>query len=341
MKRWVRYGLYGMGLVLSLLFLYWVRGILGPFILGGATAYLANPMVTRLEKRQVPRPAAILLVYLGFAVVVSLFFYTFIPSLTAELNQVLARLPRQTGRLEDLTRGAVGDLKRLRLPVNLQEMINDIIRRSEQLFQQFAGKLVGFILGVFSRLFWFWLAPVLAYYILLDWDGIGKRSMEVVPGPYRPAFLLLVQEVNGVLTGFVLGRLIVSAIVGLLMTMGFVALNIQFATLLGLTAGLFDLIPYLGPVLGAIPAMIFAFLESPWKALWVVVLFFAVNQLEAVFLAPRIVGGRVGLHPIVTIFALLSGGHLFGIAGVLLAVPIAATLRVLLTFVGRVLRVCG
>lgn len=333
--------LYGVGLILGLLFLYWVRGILGPFILGAATAYLANPLVTKLEKRQVPRSAAILLVYLGFAVVVSLFLYTFIPSLTAELNQVLARLPRQTGKLEDITRGAVGDLKRLPLPVNLQEAINDVIQRSEQLVQGFARKLVDFLVGVFSRLFWFWLAPVLAYYILLDWDEIGKRCLEAVPDAYRLAFLLLTQEIDGVLSGFVVGRLMVSAIVGLVITLGLVALEIQFATLLGLIAGAFDLIPYLGPILGAVPAMIFGFLSSPWKALWVMILFVAVNQVEAVILSPRIVGGRVGLHPVVIIFALLAGGHLFGVAGVLLAVPVAATLRVILTFVGRVLKVCG
>ncbi|NMB44953.1 MAG: AI-2E family transporter [Firmicutes bacterium] len=331
--------LYGVGLFLGLLFLYWVRGILPPFALGAVTAYLANPLVVRLEKRQVPRPAAILLVYLGFAVVVSLFLYAFIPSLMAELNQVLARLPRQTGKLEDITRGAVGDLKRLPLPVNIHEALNDMIQRSEQLVQQFARKLVDFIVGVFSRLFWIWLAPILAYYILLDWDGIGQWCTQAVPASYRPAFLMLIQEIDGVLIGFVLGRLMVSAIVGILMTFGFVALKIQFATLLGLIAGVFDLIPYLGPILGAIPAMIFAFLVSPWRALWVVVLFIVVNQLEAVILSPHIIGGRVGLHPVVTIFALLAGGHLFGVAGVLLAVPIAATLRVTITFIGRVLRV--
>jgi predicted PurR-regulated permease PerM len=333
------YALYGVGLLLGLFFLYWVREILAPFVLGAAIAYLANPLVTKLEKRQVPRAAAIIVVYLGFFVVVSLFMYALIPRLMTELNQVIVHLPRQTGKLEDITRGAVGDLKRLPLPVNLQEAINHIIQRSEQLVQQFARKLVDFLVGVFSKLFWFWLAPVLAYYLLLDWNNIGERCTEAVPTSFRPAFLLLVQEINGVLTGFVLGRLIVSTIVGLLVTFGLVALKVQFATLLGLIAGVFDLIPYLGPVLGLVPAMIFAFLASPWKALWVVVLFAAVNQLEAVILGPRIIGARVGLHPVVTIFALLAGGHLFGIAGVLLAVPIAAILRVLFTFVGRVMEV--
>lgn len=333
------YALYGVGLLLGLFFLYWVREILAPFVLGAVIAYLANPLVTKLEKRQMPRAAAIIVVYLGFFVVVSLFLYAFIPRLMTELNQILVHLPRQTGKLEDITRGAVGDLKRLPLPVNLQEAINHVIQRSEQLIQQFARKLVDFLVGVFSKLFWFWLAPVLAYYILLDWNDLGERCTEAVPVSFRPAFLLLVQEINGVLTGFVLGRLIVSTIVGLLVTFGLLALKVQFATLLGLIAGVFDLIPYLGPILGVIPASIFAFLSSPWKALWVVVLFVAVNQLEAVILSPRIIGARVGLHPVITIFALLAGGHLFGVAGVLLAVPIAAILRVLFTFVGWVMKV--
>ncbi|HHV93241.1 MAG TPA: AI-2E family transporter [Firmicutes bacterium] len=336
----LRYVLYGLGLAAALLFLYAVRGILTPFVLGGAIAYLASPLVRKLEARQVPRSAAILLVYLGFALVVSIFFYAFIPSLIAELNQVLISLPRQTNRIEDLTRGAVGDLKRLPLPVNLQQAINNMIQRSEQLIQQFARQLVDFLVGVFSKLLWLLLAPVLAYYILLDWDDVGRRWLEAVPDSFRPAFVLLIQEIDGVLTGFVLGRLTISVIVGVFITLGLVLLDIQFAVLLGLIAGIFDLIPYLGPVLGGIPAVMLAFLSSPWKALWVVLLFAAVNQLEAVILSPRILGARVGLHPVVTIFALMAGGHLFGVGGILLAVPAAAALRVVLSFVGRVLRVC-
>ena len=337
----LRYVLYGMGLALGLVFLYAVRGIIPPFILGAAIAYLANPLVRKLEERQVPRSAAIVLVYLGFAVVVSVLFYAFVPSLIAELNQVLARLPRETNKIEDLTRGAVGDLKRLPLPVNLQEAINNMIQRSEQLIQQFARQLVDFLVGIFSKLVWFSLAPVLAYYILLDWDAIGQRWLAAVPESFRPAFVLLVQEIDGVLTGFVLGRLIISLVVGALITIGLVLLDVQFAVLLGLIAGIFDLIPYLGPILGGIPAVMLAFLKSPWKALWVAFLFAAVNQLEAVILSPRIVGVRVGLHPVVTIFALMAGGNLFGVGGILLAVPAAATLRVVLAFIGRVLRVCG
>jgi predicted PurR-regulated permease PerM len=273
--------------------------------------------------------------------VVSVLFYAFVPSLIAELNQVLARLPRETNKIEDLTRGAVGDLKRLPLPVNLQEAINNMIQRSEQLIQQFARQLVDFLVGIFSKLVWFSLAPVLAYYILLDWDAIGQRWLAAVPESFRPAFVLLVQEIDGVLTGFVLGRLIISLVVGALITIGLVLLDVQFAVLLGLIAGIFDLIPYLGPILGGIPAVMLAFLKSPWKALWVAFLFAAVNQLEAVILSPRILGVRVGLHPVVTIFALMAGGNLFGVGGILLAVPAAATLRVVLAFIGRVLRVCG
>lgn len=331
--------LTGAGILSSLVFLYWVRGILGPFLLGGAMAYLAYPIVLRLEERQVPRQMGIILVYLAFAALVGIIVYAFGPSFLVEINQILVRLPNQTGKLENITRDAVGDIKRLPLPANLQEMVNDAIQRSEQLIQGFARKLVDFLVNLFSKIFWFWLAPVIAYYLILDWDEYSRRWLEMIPVSYRPAVVLLSQEINGVLTGFVLGRLIVSSIVGFLITLGLMALDVQFATFLGVFAGVFDLIPYLGPIVGAVPAGIFAFLSSPWKAVWVVVLFFVVNQLEAVVLAPRIVGGRVGLHPVVTVFALLAGGHLWGIAGVLVAVPMAATLRVILVFVGRVLRV--
>lgn len=331
MQRVKQMSILGAALV-GALFLYRVRGILTPFLVGAAIAYLANPFVVKLEQREVPRPVAIILVYMVLAVIVILAFYLILPNLINELNQVLALLPRQTDKLENITRGAVGDLRRLRLPANLQEIVDGVIGRAEQVVQQFARRLVDFILAAFSRLFSLLLAPVLAYYLLRDWEDIGNYFMKIIPAQYRSDCLCLLQEVNSVLNGFIRGQLIVSAIVGGLITLGLVALQIRFATLLGLTAGLFDVIPYFGPFIGAIPALIFALIASPWKALWVIVLFVVVNQVEGAILTPRVVGGRVGLPPIVTIFVLLAGGHLFGIGGILLAVPVAATLRVLVRF---------
>ena len=175
-------------------------------------------------------------------------------------------------------------------------------------------------MGIFSSssgLHWHRFWP-----ITFCWIGIQSATLSgAIPDSFRPAFVLLIQEIDGVLAGFVLGRLIISLIVGVLITLGLVLLDVQFAVLLGLIAGIFDLIPYLGPILGGIPAVMFAFLDSPWKALWVVLLFTAVNQLEAVSLSPRILGVRVRLHPVVTIFALMAGQsvrswrHLAGCAG--------------------------
>ncbi|NLK08047.1 MAG: AI-2E family transporter [Firmicutes bacterium] len=336
--RHLRSIVIGAGILFGMFFLFLVRGVLGPFFLGGAVAYLAYPAVAALEKRQVPRQLSIILVYLVFAVVIGLVTYVFMPSLLAELNQILLKLPDQTDKIENITKGTVGDIKRLELPANLKEMVDNAIKRSERFVQGFAGKLVDFLVELFSKLFWFWLAPVIAYYVILDWDEISQNWINKIPSAYKEHVVQLFQEIDGILTGFVLGRLIVSGIVGVLITLGSVVLDVQFATLLGILAGIFDLIPYLGPVVGAVPAVIFAFLSSPWKALWVVALFFVVNQLEAVVFAPRIVGGRVGLHPVVTVFALLAGGRLWGIAGVLVAVPVAATIRIFVVFLDRMLR---
>jgi len=150
----------------------------------------------------------------------------------------------------------------------------------------------------------------------------------------RKDVLDLGRKVNHVVSGFLRGQLIVSCIVGILVASCLSLLGVKYAIIVGIFAGLADIIPYFGPLISAVPAVALALTVSPWTALWVVILLIAIQQFEGSVLSPKIVGDRVGLHPLTVIFAVLAGGELMGILGMLMAVPVAATVKVVAAHVG-------
>ncbi len=311
-----------------------VRGVLTPFFLGGAVAYVSYPLVRLLESKQVPRGTAILLVYAMFAVFVILLVYAVLPSLTRELDQMIAILPEQTRRLEGLTDHALKDLQKLWMPEMLQEVVNLSLRRAEDLLGRFASRIAELLVGLVSHVFNLVLAPFLAYYLLRDLHSIQRAAIAWMPSGVRKDVLDLGRKVNHVVSGFLRGQLIVSCIVGILVASGLSLLGVKYAIIVGIFAGLADIIPYFGPLISAVPAVALALTVSPWTALWVVILLIAIQQFEGSVLSPKIVGDRVGLHPLTVIFAVLAGGELMGILGMLMAVPVAATVKVVAAHVG-------
>jgi len=319
----------------AVLLVYRARGALTPFFLGAAVAYVAHPLVAALESRQVPRGAAILLVYAMFAVLVILLIYAVLPSLSRELEQMLALLPEQTRRLEGLTGEVLDDLSRTRMPRMLKEVAGLALRRAEELLGRFAARVAELLLGAVSHVFNLALAPFLAYYLLRDLNAIQRTAISWMPGAVRKDALELGRKINRVIGGYLRGQLIVSCIVGILVAAGLALLGVKYALLVGIFAGLADIIPYFGPIISAVPAVALALSVSPWTAVWTVLLLVAVQQLEGSVLSPKIVGDRVGLHPLTVVFAILAGGELMGIFGMLVAVPAAATLKVVAAHVGE------
>ena len=140
-------------------------------------------------------------------------------------------------------------------------------------------------------------------------------------------------EMDNSLGSFIRGQLLISAIVGILIAVGLSIMGVDFALIIGLIAGIFNIVPYFGPIIGAVPAVVFALLKSPLTAVYVVLLFAVVNQVESSIISPNILGEHVGLHPVTVIFSIISGGYLFGILGVILAVPVTSIVKVTLRYV--------
>ena len=319
-------------LSLSLLFLYRVRVILSPFLFAALIAYIAFPLVSVFERREVPRPIAIILVYLLFAVFVGISVSFLIPQLAQEVDELLKTIPDQTEKLADglsLWRS----LDQISVPEVLQTGFDLVVGRIQQLVEGVAQRIAGILVGMFSQIISLLIAPILAFYLLRDLEVIKRRTIMSIPKQYQLTVYKLCKEMNRVLNGFIRGQLVNALLVGSLIAIGLAVLGVKYALFIGLLAGVFNIIPYFGPVIGFIPASLFALAKSPISVLWVLVLFIVVNQLEANIISPKIIGERVGLHPLAVIFAIFAGGELMGIIGMLIAVPAAAIVRIVFVYV--------
>ncbi|MBO8125845.1 MAG: AI-2E family transporter [Firmicutes bacterium] len=315
--------------LLAIFLLVLVRAILFPFILGVFLTYLTLPAVDVLQRREVPRWIAIIIVYISLGILVWAGTYYLLPVVLEDLNSLLTNLQQQTEKLDGMTRYLYLQLQRLELPETVRGGIDQGIDSLRQFLENLITRVIDLIIQLISKSFYLVLAPILAYYMTRDIEVVKRTIIGVFPRSWRPEVIAVGREINRVLRGFIRGQLLVSLFVGASVTLGLLLLGVRYAVVIGIVAGIFNIIPYFGPVVGAIPALLAASADSPAKILYVLGLFLVVNQFEAAVLAPVILQEQVGLHPLLVIFAVLAGGHLYGIVGTLVAVPLAAIFKVL------------
>lgn len=327
--------------LLILLFLYAifiVRGILVSFLLAGVLVYLFNPVVDRLERRGSGRTAAILMVYATAAIITTATALYGFPRMVHQLNSLVAAIPAYTSQAQSLSREVGVRYQKAGLSPEMRKIIDQRINWAEQRVLSLVNRVISAIVSVFAQFLSILLAPVLAFYLLRDFNRFKEEFFSLVPHRWQNDVVLLAGEINNVLDSYVRGYMLVCLIVGTLTGLAMFFLGMEFALILGLFAGLTELIPYFGPLIGALPALALALLKSNWLALKVLLVFFIIQQLEGNVISPKILGDRVGLHPLAVILALLVAGELFGLPGMLLAVPVAAIMRIVLSFAWRKLK---
>ncbi len=318
--------------------------LLGPFLLALAAAYLLAPLVARLERRGVNRGLAIILVCVPPVVLAATLFALAAPQLwsqavalvqsfpgfAATLLEALAGLRSRIAGLAFLTeeqRTWIREFDAGQLALLLQQNADQILRGLAECGWAFArrlGTLVGF-LGYAV------VTPVVAFYVLRDWRRLLEFIEGLIPPASRGAVVEFLERYDTALGRFVRGQLLEATLVGVLTGAGLALVGVPSALLLGVTAGLFNLIPYVGLLISLFPALVVALaMPSPGSGLLRVGLVYAVVQfVDSSVTGPRIVGGSVGLHPVAIILALAFGGALLGFAGLLLAVPVAVLVKML------------
>ncbi|HHV35605.1 MAG TPA: AI-2E family transporter [Syntrophomonadaceae bacterium] len=311
---------------------YYIRSLLVPFGIAVLLAYIIYPLVRSLEAREVKRSWAIFTVYAAGLILIGIFIAFFVPAMFDEAKEFGKILPVYVETWEEVQGYLDSVLKRTSLPVEgqqiLRETVGHIRKGLLQGIRGFAQALIGMISLLPSLL----LAPFLAYYFIKDFDHIKKGALSILPPNYRNDLLFLVREGDLIFSQFLRGHLLVSLIVGLLTGAGAALIKMPFAILIGVFTAVLDLIPFFGPVLAAIPVVGLALTISRWKGFVMLAIYLLVQQIEGSFLAPRLLGDRVGLHPVATVLVLLIGGYLAGPIGLIFAVPAAGLLRVVLHY---------
>jgi predicted PurR-regulated permease PerM len=321
----------------GLLVIYGSRRIIAPFFIAFFLAYAINPLVDWIERKGARRDYAIITVYIIISIFTALLLGTIIPRLIQDLTKVTQKLPSILKIFQNAGESLNQLNRKIKLPFNLHFIGFELVRRGEVWVRGFLIQVAEGILGVFSQTLLLLLIPLLSYYISRDYPQIKKRSFDWLLRNFGPHWTRTFLKVDAVFRLYIRGQMLVTLIVAILISLGLSLLGFEAAILLGVFAGVFNLIPYFGPVLGAIPIMIFGLIKSPWLILYVVILFGLVNQIEVMFLTPRIIGNELGLHPVIVVFLVLLGGSLFGILGMIFAVPLGA---LLLTILRSVYEIC-
>jgi predicted PurR-regulated permease PerM len=306
-----------------------LRGIVTLVLFSLLLAYILEPAVSglqwvafRLFRRPLPRWAAILAVFLWLASLLLLAGWVLVPPLVEETVGLGKRLPEYY----DQIRGIVEDVRRMsrtELPPRWRETIEGYFAEIGSVAVGFLQTSVAWVFTLLASVLAFFLIPILTYFMLLGAPGIRPRILAWFSPRLRPEVDFLIGEVNVVMFKFLRGRLIVSVIVGALIAAGAFLVGLPYSLLLGITAGVLDLIPFVGPFIAAVPA---------------VLLYTAVQQVEQIVLSPKIEGGELELNPGVVIVAATAAGTLFGFLGVLFAIPITALGRIVLLYVRAKLR---
>lgn len=321
-----------------------LRSLVMLVVLSGLLAYVLAPavdlvsqLVFRVLRRPIPRWGAILVVFLAAGALLVTAGILVVPPLVDQVTALAKQLPefyRQAAAIvDDLRR-----ISRTQLPPQWRRTIEGYLGQIGTFAIDFLQGSIGAIFGFVASVLAIVLVPILTWFMLQAAPGVRGSILAWFPPRLKPEVDFLLAEVNLVMLKFLRGRLIVAGAVGVAIGLGTWALGVPYPLVLGLAAGLLDLIPFVGPVLAAVPAVALTLFDDPGRALLVVALYVAVQQLEQLVLSPKIEGGELKLNPAVVIVAATAAGTLFGILGVLLAVPITALVRIGLLYLRAKLR---
>ncbi|MEI7769989.1 MAG: AI-2E family transporter [Chloroflexales bacterium] len=348
--RWalVLGAIYGVGWLL-----WTARSALTPFIIGIVLAYLLMPLVNRLNARQ-PRWVAILFVYLGSFAILLTFFAYIVPPLVDQVSQLLGALPN-IAQIQQWSNVVMDKYQQIlaALPTGMRSAVEQSVSSLatnglNTLRTNFVGYLQGIgsflldsllsVVNTVTFLLGFFLIPFWLFYVLMDQRAGADALNRMLPAWLRDDFWSLVIIIDHDVSSYVRGQIILGLSVGAAAGVGLIiielfGLHVNYILLLAVIAAITELIPVIGPILGAVPAVILGFIDSPTAGIAVLILYVAIQQLENNFLVPRIVGDSVGLHPAILMVLLVVCSQVFGLAGAILSAPMGAISRDVFSYV--------
>lgn len=325
--------------VFVLLFLYLARHVAIPFIVAFALAYLLDPIVDKMETWKISRTVSVVFLLLVFFSICLGAGILLFPILQLQAENLAKNLPEYIRVVQEWVQPLLQRFVGMEHG-KIQEFLNEGLARFGELPIKILGFVSKFLWDSVSNLFSIVLMvfniiiiPVVMFYLLRDFDAINAKLLNLIPSRLRERTLEIVGDIDRVLASFVRGQMMVALLMGVLYSIGLFFCETPLSLTIGFIAGLANLVPYLGIIVGFIPAAVLTYLQTQdWTLLFGVVgVFAAVQALEGMVITPRILGENIGLHPVAVLFAVLLGGDLFGLVGIILGVPVVAVLNVLLS----------
>lgn len=307
-----------------------------PLLLGLAIAYLFDPAVSWFERRGRSRVFGVVAITLALLLVMAGAVLYLIPTMGSEFRSLVQRLPEYRAQLEKQLDPLMSRLQ-ARYPEELDQLREQaktwLAEHLPELTASVGGRLKGVftsVLGLFLFLLNLVFVPVFAFYLLVDFPKVKRSVQELIPVPYREVIVERVREVDRAVAAFVRGQLTIALILAAINATGLMLLDVPLGLIIGILAGLANMIPYMALVVGLAPALVLAWAEhGSWAVvLGVLAVFSGAQMLEGMVLSPRILGKSVNLHPVWVLLAVIAGGSLFGFLGMLIAVPVAAAIQV-------------
>lgn len=316
--------------------LYLLHPVLPPFLAGILIAYIGDPLVDRLEAWRFSRTWAVIAVFALFSLLLLIALLVLVPMLGRQLMHLYQLLPQLLDWLQQVALPWVQF--RLGLPEGfwhfdqLRDNLSGHLGKTTDLLGMVLAQATASSLALLAWLGNLLLIPVVAFYLMRDWDLLMAKLRNLLPRRRETLVVSLAGECHEVLAAFLRGQLLVMLALGVIYSAGLMMVGLELGLLIGVLAGLASIVPYMGFAVGfgaAVAACLFQFGVDPYPLLGVGAVFMVGQMLESMLLTPLLVGDRIGLHPVAVIFAILAGGQLFGFTGVLLALPVAAVIMVL------------
>ncbi len=311
-------------IILALVFLYLVRDVIVILFLAIIIASAVGPFANWLEEKKIPRLLGVLFLYLAFFGLVIFLLSLVVPFLASELGQLTQALPKFVSSLS-------GALEKAQQTTSSRYFdffseIQNLLDSFSQFLQVYSQSAINLIVNIFGGVLSFVAIIIISFYLSVMRRGIIGFIGSVLPEKYEDYVVSLWKRAEYKVGRWLQGQLLMALSVGLIVFVGLSFLNVKYALLLGVLAMVLEIVPVVGPVISAIPGVIFAFVQSPTLGIWVVVFYVAVQQVESHIFAPLILGKTLGIKPVTVIVALLIGGKIAGILGFLLAVPVAVVI---------------
>ncbi|WP_411504009.1 AI-2E family transporter [Brevibacillus centrosporus] len=320
--------------VLSQVF-HLLEEVLVPVLVGLIIAYLLHPIVQLLERRRVPRLMAVLLIYGSFVLIIAIGVVNAIPIFTKQLVELSDDLPRLSEWYYKWM--SEWEAHKYFLPDSISHGVDRVIIQSHENMSRSVTQLVNNARNSIGKVLAYAVVPFIAFYLLKDMKQLHEAGMSVVPRAYRKQVLAVLRDINESLGNYIHGQMTVAIIVGVFAYLGYWLVGMPYPFVLAAFVCLTNIIPYIGPLIGAAPAVVVALTISTKMLLLVLLINIVIQVVEGNILSPNIVGRSLHLHPLLIIMALLAGEAIGGVIGLIVAVPVLAVCKVIISRVALML----